>query len=552
MSLDEGTAITGLIPNVGLSGFSGHTFSPGAAVIRTVESSELNVRPATAPAVFGKAGIAGSSTATPPLDIFVSLATAGFAATVESSSVNAVDHTDGTFTINGKAITIPSTATTVQEVLGLINASGAGVIAGYDAANDRITLQGATPGNGGITLGASGDTSNFLRIAGLTEAAGGVTMAGNDPGKVDADATLSGAGLTIAPTSGTFTINGVTITVDTGSDTLATLIDKINSSAAGVEAAYDPNQDRLTLTQKLGANVTGSGISVGDPSDTSNILAALRLTDTPSATTQAGTSRQEAIFTVDGVTYTRPTNTITDVLPGVTLTLQAVSTDPVTIDIANDTDKALAGLRDFVVAYNKTMKLLNVKPLDDDEREKLKPLTDAEKAQLDFFAIEEYEKQRLELQQRDLLFNDTTVRRAVQQLRRQLLDPVVGAAADLDRLTSLGLGTGTPGAGPRDPQVQSGFLVKDSIDPDEILEALKNNPTLADLLKNRATDVQELFGKPLESQAKVSGSLSVVTGVTLSSRLTFAVGDGRSTGTVTLEAGNYTSSQVLNRIQDAL
>ncbi|MEO7994624.1 MAG: flagellar filament capping protein FliD, partial [bacterium] len=490
VSQDEGTAITGLLKTVDLNGLGGNTFAPGSAIVRTVESSELNQRPATAPSVAGRINISSTtSTTTPPVDIFKGFSTAGFLATIEGSSTNAADHTDGTFTINGRTITIPTIGTTVQEVLGLINASGAGVIASYNTSLDRFELQSTTPGTGTIKLGATTDTSNFLRVSGLSEAAGGVAFAGNDAGTIDLSSTVNAAGFTIPPTSGTFTINGVTITVDTGSDTLQTLLDKITNSAAGVSATYDSNTDRVSLVQKLTKDTTATGISVGSPSDTSNILAALRLTDTPSSSSTVGSGRETAEFTVDGIAYSRNTNTVDDVLPGVTLNLQAVSSDPVSLEVAIDTDRALESIRDFVVTYNESLQFLNPKALTDDERAKLVPLTDAQRSSLTFSEIDARERERQALQEQDSIYKDQTLRRAVTRLRQDVLDPVAGLSATLDRLSAIGISTGAVGSGGVGglaPQTEKGFLVDESTDPEVILAKLKNNQGLINAISTQS------------------------------------------------------------------
>src|SRR5207302_8177158 len=49
-------------------------------------------------------------------------------------------------------------------------------------------------------------------------------------------------------TSGSFSINGVSISVNKDTDTLTSLINRINASGAGVTAGYDSTLDKLVLT----------------------------------------------------------------------------------------------------------------------------------------------------------------------------------------------------------------------------------------------------------------------------------------------------------------
>ncbi len=100
----------------------------------------------------------------------------------------------------------------------------------------------------------------------------------------DPDAAFDGSdngthNLDSAVTAGSFEINGSTIQVE-ADDTIRSVIRTINSSGAGVSAAYDGSTDTVTLTHQTPGAET---ISVG--SDTSGFLAAVKL-DT--ATTTAG------------------------------------------------------------------------------------------------------------------------------------------------------------------------------------------------------------------------------------------------------------------------
>jgi flagellar hook-associated protein 2 len=75
--------------------------------------------------------------------------------------------TAGNFTINGVVFKVDPTVNNLNDVIQQINSSSAGVIASYDQANDRIILTSKTSGPQGISLGQSGDTSNFLQAAGF-------------------------------------------------------------------------------------------------------------------------------------------------------------------------------------------------------------------------------------------------------------------------------------------------------------------------------------------------------------------------------------------------
>src|SRR5207249_1278015 len=68
---------------------------------------------------------------------------------------------------------------------------------------------------------------------------------------------------------GSFVIDGQTINVSTATDTLQSLVAKINNSGARVTASYDASSDKIALQTTYN---TEDNVSVG--SDTSGFLAA--------------------------------------------------------------------------------------------------------------------------------------------------------------------------------------------------------------------------------------------------------------------------------------
>jgi flagellar capping protein FliD len=547
---DEGTTIDNLITNMSIGGGDTNVFNNGFALLYTNESSELNIQPSTHAHIIGAAGISSSST-TPRLNVLATLAEAGFAETPQNGIDNEVFHTDGFFTINGKRIDVGDVDDmTVNEMIGAINSSGAGVIASYDSATDRFILRASSKGQQSITLGAAGDTSNFLTIAGLTENAGGIFQTGNEKGKVDPEKKLAFAGLTFLPGSGTFTINGVKIYVDQSVDTLNSVIQKINNSGAGVIAAFDQNTDRMTLTQDLNSEVSFDQITVGDASDTSAFLAAMRLTNTPSASLQVGSTRQEAQLEIDGTTYYRQSNRIDDIIQDVTLNLKSVTQNPVSMDITVDTDKGLNALAEFVAEYNSLMDLINPSPLSTDEREGLVELTTEEINAMTLSEYEDYETNRNLYQQRDMIFNDSALRRANYAVRSSIFDPVASITDQLKSLGSLGINTGLVNSGIAESK--SFYLVDDTTDVEKIKEALSQNTELVSNLSENSDEVLDLFANPLESEIEVTGSEDILYGITVTSGLRFQIGTGSQIATVNFTPGSYSYSDVVNRVRDAL
>ncbi len=253
----------------------------------------------------------------------------------------------GTFTVNGQTITIGS-SDTLTSTLAQINTATSGNVTGtYNAATDTITLSAAS---GNLVLGSSADTSNFLSRSRLytngTNSVTSLTSVGNIDTTQVMNTAASRIGAYSSLTAGTFTVNGVSISVDPTVDTLQNVLDRITASNANVYASYDSVEDRIVLTSK----VTGStGITVAD--GTSNFASSMKLTSSTSQVT-AGTDTK---FTVDnGVTRVSPDLTINDVesgINGVTINAnQANST--FTLSVGVDSTTIQSAVTAFVNQYN--------------------------------------------------------------------------------------------------------------------------------------------------------------------------------------------------------
>jgi flagellar hook-associated protein 2 len=256
--------------------------------------------------------------------------------------------TAGTFSINGQKVTV-ATTDTLQSVFDAIStATGGDVTASYSAATDKITL---TSGSGTeISLGATNDTSNFLRAIKLgNNGTGSVTSFGL-LGTLKTSATLDNSGLRGAITAvdgtgaGSFTINGTTISYNIHTDSLSTVLKRINQSAAGVTASYDNATDRVVLNN----NSTGDmGIAVSETG--AGLLGALGLT-----TGGTFVRGQDAAFKLnDGATIYSASNTLDSKahgIDGLTVTVDSATTQ--TISVSSDTSGMKSKIQGFVDAYN--------------------------------------------------------------------------------------------------------------------------------------------------------------------------------------------------------
>lgn len=152
--------------------------------------------------------------------------------------------------------------------------------------------------------------------------------------------------------AGEFVINGVSISFNVGTDTLADVLARINNSAAGVLAQYDPIQDRVVLTNKTTGNVAMHLADV-----TGNFLEATGLLASAGGSFVAG---QDLVYTLNGsAPLTSRSNAITAESHGISgLTITALTTGTTTVTVTADPTPAGAAIEEFVAQYNKVQSLI--------------------------------------------------------------------------------------------------------------------------------------------------------------------------------------------------
>lgn len=265
----------------------------------------------------------------------------------------------GTFTVDGKQITFSATDS-LKSVLDQIQTATGDVTWSYDQTSDAITL---TRASGNLVLGAANDTSNFLQALKLSNSGTGVVTSAGKLGTASQTATLANARLSSAITAvdgtgaGSFSINGVSIGYNVNSDTLTSVMDRINQSTAGVVATYDALNDKFVLTNKSTGNV---GITVDEGAG--GLLDALNLTTTVAApgSLTAGT---DAKFRVnDGDWITSTSNTLDSAVHGITgLSITANSTGTQTLSVQSDSSTMQTAVQDFLDKFNALQDLIEDK-----------------------------------------------------------------------------------------------------------------------------------------------------------------------------------------------
>jgi len=266
--------------------------------------------------------------------------------------------TDSLATIAARIQAAGGTATTVSETVGGVTTHRleVGGTVSADDEDGMRTLEAL-----GLMRGGRGAVAQSV--------ATGSALTGAD-GEVAATATLltdlgNGGSAGGVSAGDTFTLRGtradgtavsLTYTV-TGTDTVQDLLDRINGpdgfgrpGSPGATATFE--NGRIRITDAAGGDSRlGFSLIAGNENGGS-------LTFGPTATDTVGRLRSvvegsDARLRVDGVLLTRPGNTVTDALSGVTLNLQqAEPGNVVDVTVSRDVDGIVNSLKSFATAYN--------------------------------------------------------------------------------------------------------------------------------------------------------------------------------------------------------
>jgi flagellar hook-associated protein 2 len=167
-----------------------------------------------------------------------------------------------------------------------------------------------------------------------------------------------------------FTVGGVAkpaISLAEGKDTPQDIVNAINAAKTGVTASLVNTGDgsaspfQIVLSGAKGAagafSVSTSYTQPGGSVSATPNAGATGLTFGANAANQVAS---DAKVKIDGITFTRSTNTLTDVLPGSTLDLKTVTTGVADLSLVRDTAALKDKFKALVTSYNDAMTMLNV------------------------------------------------------------------------------------------------------------------------------------------------------------------------------------------------
>ncbi len=155
----------------------------------------------------------------------------------------------------------------------------------------------------------------------------------------DADAALGVGTLSI-------TVDGTTVNlaIADGDNSLRDIRDAINASSLDIQAAVVQDGGAWRLLLSSGKSGTAGVMTLTVDGTLDARLASAAMDET--------TEAQDALYSVNGLDLTSASNTVADVLPGLTLELRATTTAPATLAVGTSADALGEKLGRVVATYN--------------------------------------------------------------------------------------------------------------------------------------------------------------------------------------------------------
>ncbi|CAG9932676.1 flagellar filament capping protein FliD [Candidatus Nitrotoga arctica] len=372
-------------------------------------------------------------------------------------------------------------------------------------------------------LVASGQTSSTAAIG-----AGATTTVTFDFGSISGGTFSAVTGVY---TGAAFTSNGnatKSITIDSTNNSLQGIRDAINAGKMGVTATIinDGSGTPYRLALSSDNNGANNSLKINVTGDTavSNLLAndpagIQHLAETVTA--------QNANFKVNGVTVSKSSNTIFDVIPGVTLNLNKTTTSATSLTVVRDTAAISNSISGFVKAYNDLSSTLTT----------LSAYNPASKTGA-------------------LLQGDSTVRSLQSQLRAALTTTIAGTSGALTTLSQVGVSFQKDGALALD-STKLGNAISNNFNDIASLFAAVGNATDSLVNFNSASNATKPGNyavniSQLATRGTAVGSAAANTTITTATNdtLSFII-NGVSTS-VTLTAATYTAQSLAAELQSKI
>ncbi len=230
---------------------------------------------------------------------------------------------------------LKSSLSTFQSSLGALDTPSA--FASLTATSSNTGAFNAIAGSG-ATLGSY--SVSVSQLAQAQQLVSSTTYASSS-------ATVGTGTLQLSLGSGSFSV-----TIDSSNNTLSGIAAAINSAAGnpGIQASVVTGTSGAHLVLNSSLSGAANTITVSE-TDGGNGLSALTYSSGGANYTQQSAA-QDASFSIAGVSYTSPGNTVTGALSGVTLNLLATTSSPATLSVADNTSTIESNIQAFVGAFN--------------------------------------------------------------------------------------------------------------------------------------------------------------------------------------------------------
>ncbi len=216
-----------------------------------------------------------------------------------------------------------------------------------------------------------------------------------------------------------------TVTINSTNNSLDGLRLAINNLGLDVKASFlNDGDDTVPVRLLISGNLTGAtgAVTMSYSKDSIYPVDEISFTTTQEA--------KNASFSIDGVSISKSSNTVSDVISGAALKLQSAGSG--TISLSTDTDAITTKVSDFVDEYNEVSLFLN---------EQLSLDTDTEET--------------------GVLFGNFAVQNLQQILRSSISSKVTGITGDYTYLSQIGISTKSDGTLILDTDVLSEALIDD-------------------------------------------------------------------------------------------
>ncbi|HZK60686.1 MAG TPA: flagellar filament capping protein FliD, partial [Anaerovoracaceae bacterium] len=274
----------------------------------------------------------------------------------------------------------------------------AGRVISVNITNDQLSF--SAPGSK-LTINSIGTDTTTLGSLGLVSGQSNKINLGDS-----LETTSFSTSLDLTNNAFTFKINAVDFTFNK-SDSVSSVINKINSSNAGVNLAYSSITDKFSIT----TNESGAGDNIVMTESSGNLMTALGLAVSPDPLVSPEvTDGLNALLSVNGQPIIRSSNNIE--IDGLEITLTEKSATAITINSIRDSSALVAPIKEFVEDYNTMIEAMN-KSIKEEVYRDFPPLSDKQKDDMSETEIKNWDEKA----KSGLLRGDTIIRKIASKLQ---------------------------------------------------------------------------------------------------------------------------------------